>query len=65
MYGTFIKALVLQAILLFGSDMQLMTTGLEQTLRGLNNMVALRMTKQSLVGDTIAVGSTPHLGGYG
>ena len=65
MYGTFIKLVVVQAILLFGSDMWLVTTGLGQTLGGFHNMVALRMTKTNLVGGPISVGSTPHLGGYG
>ena len=46
MYGTFIKALVIQAILLFGSDMWLVNTGLGRILGGFHNMVDLRMTKK-------------------
>ena len=45
MYGKFIKAVVVQVILLFGSDVWFVTTGLGRTLGGLRNMVALRMTK--------------------
>ena len=48
MYGVFIKAVIVQAVLLFGSYMCLVTTGLGQILGGFQNMVALRMTKNIL-----------------
>ena len=64
MYGTFIKSVLVQAILLFISDMWLSTTGLGWTLGGFHNIVALRKTKTKLVGFPIAVGSTPHFRGY-
>ena len=65
MYGKFIKSVVVKSILLFGSDIWLVTTDLGRTLEGFHNMVALQMTKTKLVGSPIAVRNTPHLGGYG
>ena len=47
MCGTFIKAVVVQAILIFGSYMWLVNTALGRTLGGFHNMLALRMTKKN------------------
>ena len=45
--------------------MWLVTTVLGRTLGGFHNMVALRMTKKTLIDVPTEVGSTPHWEGYG